>query len=395
MMVEKEKKEETKVVYTSGGGNNATLGDALKGAKPIKKAKANGNGDALPDLGSFDVAPLSDEEIAEKAKKAQERAQWALGAAAKLTEIRGEIAKLEAIEKAGGALASDDMRKLAWLRAKEQELMHAGDESVQGHVAFASFLEGVRSSVRTVANCKKYAEILVQRGHYRIAGKAEHADFRKRMKASEKDVLPVGARVVDGTLYIPAFAGDEKSAGQRAVEAEFVRLVRETYRDLSKAAKAHEREVESAGGNSDLSALNRGDVEIYIFKNSTDKDKRQRGTLRIEIYEHAKKEGEEPVKYLRIVGAGGQRFQNLNGCIGTFVRFGLFKTAQPLSFSFLRGGEFPQGNLADKADFFESCLSRIPHEKRDEVIKLIIAVKSIIKEWFASHPTPEPQAKSE
>ncbi len=387
MIVEKEKKEENeKIVYTSG--KNTTLGDALKGARPIKKAKANGNGDALPDLGSFEVAPLSDEEIAEKAKKAQERAQWALGAAAKLQQIREEIAKFVAIEKQGGALVSDDMRKLAWLRAKEQELMHAGDEGVQGHVAFATFLEEIRNASRTVTNCKKYAEILVQRGHYRIAGKAEHADFRKRMKAGEKDVLPIGARVVDGMLYIPAFVGDEKSAGQRAVEAEFVRLVRETYRDLSKAAKAHEKEIENAGGNADLSPLNQGQVGVYLFKNSTDKDKRQRGTLRVEVYEHAKKEGEEPVKYLRIVGAGGQRFQNLTNVVNTtFVRFGLFKTAQPLPFSFLRGGEFPQGNLADKADFFESCLSKIPQEKREGVVKTIIAVKAVIKEWFSLHPT--------
>lgn len=392
MIVEKEKKEKNaKVVYTSG--KNATLGDALKNAKPIKKARANGNGDAiLPNLNEIDIAPLSDEEVAEKAKKAQERAQWALGAAAKLAEIRGEIAKLEAIEKAGGALVSEDMRRLAWLRSKEQELMHAGDESVQGHVAFAAFLEEIRHASRTVVNCKKYAGLLVSRGHYRIAGKAEHADYRKRMKAGEKDLLPIGARVVDGVLYLPAFKVEDKSAGQRAVEAEFVRFVRETYKDLAKAAKAHECEIEQEGGNADLSVLNRGGVGIYIFKNSTDKDKRQRGTLRVEVYEHAKKEDGEPEKYLRVIGAGGQRFLNLNDCIGTtFVRFGLFKTAQPLPFSFLRGGEFPDGNLFDKADFFESCLARIPSEKRDGVLKLIIAVKAIIKEWFSTHSTPEPE----
>lgn len=380
MITEKAEKEEGKVVHTTGGGN-ATLGDALVKAKPKKKS----NGDeVLPNLDEFEVAPLSDEEIAEKTKKAQERAQWALGAAAKLQEIRGEITKLVAIEKQGGALTSDDMRRLAWLRSKEQELMRAGDENVQGHVAFASFLEEIRNASRTVLTCKKYAEFLVQRGHYRITGKAEHTDFRKRMKAGEKDVLPIGGRVVDGVLYLPAFKPEDKSAGQRAVEAEFVRLVRETYKDLAKASKAHEREIESAGGNADLSALNRGDVGVYIFTIKTHPDKRQRGTLRVEVYEHAKKEGEEPEKYLRIIGAGGQRFQNLNDCISTtFVRFGLFKIAQPLPFNFLNGGEAPDGLLADKADFFESCLSRIPHEKRDGVVQVIVAVKGVIKEYFA------------
>ncbi len=357
------------------------MAEALKRAED--KKKNNGNGDALPILDAIEIAPLSDEEIAEKAKKAQERAVWALGAAAKLQEIRGEIKKLEVIEKAGGVLTSDDMRRLAWLRSKEQEILRAGDSSVQGHVAFASFLEEIRNASRTVPVCKKYAEFLVQRGHYRIAGKAEHADFRQRMKAGEKDVLPVGARIVDGVLYIPAFVGDEKSAGQRAVEAEFVRLVRETYKDLARAAKAHEREVEQAGGNPDLSLLNKGEVGVYLFTTKTDPDKRKRGTIRVEIYEHAKKEGEEPEKYLRIVGAGGQRFQNLAEVVNTtFVRFGLFKTAQPLPFSFLNGGEFPDGSLADKADFFESCLARIPREKRDGVVKTIIAVKSVIKEYF-------------
>lgn len=387
MITEKAEKEEVKIVYRTGG-NNATLGDALKNAKPMKKSNNNGS-DTLPDLGDFEVAPLSDEEIAEKSKKAQERAQWALGAAAKLQQIREEIAKLVAIEKQGGVLVSDDMRKLAWLRAKEQELMRAGDEDLQGHVAFATFLEEIRRASRTVENCKKYAEILVKRGYYRLAGKAEFADYRNRMKRGEKDVLPIGARVIDGVLYLPAFTAEDKSAGQRAVEAEFVRLVREAYKDLVKAAKSHECEVESAGGNPDLSALNRGDVGIYIFKNSTDKNKHNRGTLRVEIYEREREKGKDPIRSLRIIGAGGLRFQNLADVVNTiFVSFGFFKVGQVLPFSFLRGGEFPDGPLADKADFFESILVKIPSAKREGVVKLIIAVKAIIKEWFSAHSTP-------
>ena len=390
-MIKQKEEDKRDTVGTIGPGLGNSVAKAVHVAQQKKKEKGNGSGNdgALPDLGSFNVTLLSDEEVAERTKKARERADWALGAATKLASLKGEIVKLEDIIKAGGALTTEDAKRLDWLRKKADELSHAGDAGVQGHVAFATFLEEMRNASRTVLVCKKYAEILVQRGHYRVAGKAEHADFRQRMKFGEKDILPQGAAVVDYTLYLPAFKPEDKSAGQRAIEAEFTRLKRETYKDLSKAAKAHETEVENAGGKTELKLLNLGNPGVYLFTTKNHPDKRKRGTIRVEVYEQ-EKEGHQPEKFLRIIGAGGQRFQNLADVVNTtFVRFSVFKIGQPLPFSFLNGGDAPDGHLEDKADLFSTIIHKLPRDKQEPVVRVIKIVKEILKEFFANSARSE------
>lgn len=240
----------------------STIADALK--KATKEKKKNGNGSSLPDLTQIQIEGLKPEEIAEKEKEAQERRQWAENAAQKLIEIREKIRQLKKLA-VHGVIKEEDKKEISQLQQLENRILSAGDKELQKHIIFAEFLCEIREAGPNVETAKSFVERVVTEGRYRITNQEEVKQMRQEKKA------PSGAIFFLGNVYLPVFADEEKSPGQKALESELVRYVREVNAVLARERKSRINEIKNIPAK-ELVLFKQGEPGFYrlVFQERED-----------------------------------------------------------------------------------------------------------------------------
>lgn len=239
------------------------MAEALKKAE--EKKKNGGNGSSLPDLTQINVQELTPEEIAEHEKKVQERKQWAESAAQKLSEIHEKIAQLKRLEL-HGVLTPEDKGEIAYLEELKSKLLHAGDEELQKHLNFALFIEEIRNAVPHRELVKKFLNRVIAEGRYRIADKDEANQIRHNKE------WPQGTIFFGGKVHLPAFSEEEKSAGQRALESELGKYIREVNKILVKERKSKIDEIKSIAVKN-LALFKQGECGLYHLEFQEREDK--------------------------------------------------------------------------------------------------------------------------
>lgn len=240
------------------------MADAFKKAKEKKGNDGNGS---LPDLTQIQVQELTEEEIIEREKKVQDRKQWAEGAAQKLTSIRERIAQLKRLAM-HGVLTQEDKNEIAYLTELKTKILSAGDEELQKHVQFAEFLEEIRNAVPHKELAKKFLNQVVAEGRYRFATEEEINQIRHDKK------WPQGTIFFEGKIYLSVFPEEEKSAGQRAIESELGKYIKEVKKMLAKERKSKTDEIKN------ISVKN-----LTLFK------QRETGLYRLEFQEREDENG--------------------------------------------------------------------------------------------------------
>ncbi len=229
------------------------MAEAIKKAE--EKKKKSGNGNNLPDLDQIQIQELTEEEIAEREKKVQERKQWAENAAQKLMSIRERTAQLKRLAM-HGVLTQEDKNEIVFLSELETKILSAGDEELQKHVQFAEFLEEIRNAVPHKELAKAFLNRVVAEGRYRLATEEETNQIRNDKK------WPQGTIFFGGKVHLPAFTEEEKSAGQRAIEAELGKYIREANKILAKERKSKTDEIKSITVKN-LALFKQGEAGLY------------------------------------------------------------------------------------------------------------------------------------
>ena len=224
-----------------------TLGDVAE--LKIQQKAAEMPATKLPDLDKIEVPEVSGDTFEQIKKEVSERKQWAEAAGAKLQQIQEQIRKLERDSSLN--LSPHGKEVLAQLKAAEKKLLNGfgGDEALKQHVEFSQLLEEIRATDPAhIGEVRSFMNRLVGIGRYKVATSQEIEEGKKAGK------WPSGTIFFEGKIY---FSTQEKSAGQRALEAELRKLVEAAK--LSKAASIKTR------GNADLSGFEAGMPGLYYF----------------------------------------------------------------------------------------------------------------------------------
>ncbi|GMQ95009.1 MAG: hypothetical protein BMS9Abin13_119 [Patescibacteria group bacterium] len=238
----------------------------------------------LPDLP--DEAPsLSSEELEEAAQKAQETKSWAEKAGERLLDLKKEQRRIHAVE--GWDLVRKLAERDALLSERIKEIEEAGDENLSRHVEYSEFLNFIRE-VETPEQIKKVLRRLLDEsvnedGVTRV--RDIHKEEAHRLKSANKGRLPRGYFYVEGqcyAFYSPS-EGQEKSSGQKALEAEFTKALRRVSLQKKRKIRKKTEELRALTDVSD-------DLDGMI-----DKDDPQEGLYR--IFKEPVKEGKRVIRH--------------------------------------------------------------------------------------------------
>lgn len=279
-----------------------------------KNAQTTSNG--LPDLDKIDVTELALPTFEEKKEiihqEAEEVKQWSEGAGKKLMQVRKnlenirmEIEKIESdmIESDRSSEFSATARDLLvqWKQkekeemTKEAQLLSVKNEAAKGHMEFSALLNEIKNTDPThFSKVRDILNRLVKLGRYRIA------TFQDTEEARKKEKWPYGTRFFERNIYIPTVPLEEKSAGQRALEAELKKLI--------DAAKTSKPGVIKTNGNADLTGYGPGKPGVYYFYSPERIDKKGQqhaeGYADVKLYDANKREGRPYIKVDIIMAAG-------------------------------------------------------------------------------------------
>lgn len=308
---------------------------AAENGKKTKKAKknpgpGNGNGDGLLDLSTLDVEPVSDEEAAREAEEARKRKAFAEQAAAKLTAAEKEIGRLEEIAK-NGILSSEQVARLKHLREEVKKVREFGDTELRNHREFAEFLEFVRGLECNTLNGRKIVERVIADDRYRLATSFE-VEETKRL-ARERKPWTKGYFHFEGKGYMPAFKEEEKTGGQKALEAEITRFFRHLNKTLMEdGLKGVPRIL--AEGERDLSGLESGKLGTYaIFypaHTGENGEEKKDGSILVSI--RTKKVGKDDKETIILSFdncAGSMTWMQGKGLKGRWFPFSWFHSGKP------------------------------------------------------------------
>lgn len=229
------------------------MSDAFKKAE--EKKKNDGNGSIPLNLDEIQVEVLTDEELEQKTQRVQERRQYAEAAAQKIATIQREINKLKRLAL-HGVLLDEDNKKLENLEKTKKKILESGDEELRKHLNFALFIEEIREAEQEKNIAKIFLERVVAEGRYRLATEEETNQIRHDKK------WPQGTVFFGGKVYLPAFSEEEKSSGQRAIESELGKYIREVNKMLVKERKSKTDEIKSITVKN-LALFKQGEAGLY------------------------------------------------------------------------------------------------------------------------------------
>jgi len=293
------------------------MAEAIKKAQ--EKKKNDGNGSIPLNLDEIQVEVLTDEELEQKTQKVQERRQYAEAAAQKIATIQREINKLKRLAL-HGVLSDEDNKKLANFEKTKKKILEAGDEELRKHLNFALFIEEIREAGQEKNIAKIFLERVVNEGRYRLATKEETNQIRHDKK------WPQGTIFFGGKVHLPAFSEEEKSAGQRALESELTRYLREVRKSEIKKEKSEMNQIKESA-NRGLSLIKQGEKGRYtllFFERTDENGKRWKaGAGLIEVKEQSLNNEKTILVVEALKGTGSLKW--LNQYTGKWIPFSWYK----------------------------------------------------------------------
>lgn len=256
------------IIDASNKATQKSLKDATGTTAPAPRTTTTTPATALPDLNTIEVTPVEvpkyDGEKKEKSRtEADGTRQWAEAAGEKMVQLEENIEKLDVeikkIERdPNSKFSSTAQSLLTQLKASREnekgklnQLLSVGNEAAKAHMEFSALLAEIRGTDPShLGEVRNLISRVVKTGRYRLATEAEI----KAAKAPEGK-RPMGTIFFEGKIYYSSH--EEKSPGQRALEAELRKLV--DAAKFSKAASIKER------GNADLTGFEFGQEGPYYL----------------------------------------------------------------------------------------------------------------------------------